>query len=107
MQELVAILEVPAGTTIGSTILYGEDTSVTFSVYSVDLTTGTPTLLGSGTVGTSLDHTDYTASLTDYLVLIVDVASTTADTIYGGVLSDATATQVQRVSPAAFLANDD
>ena len=100
-------MPVASGSTVGSMILYGDDNTVTYSVYSVDLTTGTPTLLGSGTVGTSLDFVDYTATLNDYLLVRVDVADPTGDTIFGGVLDDAGGTPSLRLSPDRFLVNDD
>ena len=111
VQELMAFPEVAKGVTIGSLIVHGEDTAVTFTAYSVAISTGTPTSLGSGTVGTLLDITDYTNSdSTTYLVLRVDVASTTADTIYGAILytdSTGTTSSSRPLSPGDFHVNDD
>jgi hypothetical protein len=83
-QDLMAIPPVTASATIKSVIIHGEDSAVTYSVYSVAMSTGTPTLLGSGTVGTLLDITDFTAASHANYLLIRFAASTTTQTIYGG-----------------------
>ena len=108
--ELIAIPTITKNKTVASVIVYGEDTAVTYSVYSVALSTGTPTLLGSGTVGTLLDITDFTSgNQADYL-LFRFAASTTSQTIYGGQLFTddlGTAYEFDSLTPVHFFVNDD
>jgi len=110
-QELIAFPRVSQGDTIASLIVHGEDSGVTITVYSVAIATGTPTSLGTGSVGTLLDITDYTNSDSTTLLMIrVDVADATSDTIYGAILytdDSGTTSSPLPVSPADFLANDD
>jgi len=90
--------------------VYGEDSAVTFSVYSVAVATGTSTLLGSGTVGTLLDITDFTTGNQANYMVIRFAASTTAQTIYGGLLfKDAGATLFEDMglTPRDFIVNND
>ena len=91
-------------------IVYGDDTSLNITVYSVDVTTGTATSLGSGTVGTLLDITDHNGLATIYLMIRVDVAATTTNTIYGGVLyidDSGSVPSTFNLTPKDFLVNDD
>ncbi|MHC5209261.1 MAG: hypothetical protein ACYTG2_00915 [Planctomycetota bacterium] len=96
--------------TVASLIVYGEDTAVTFDVYSVAVATGVATSLGSGTVGTLLDITDFTSGDQDDYMVLRFAASTTAQTIYGGklfALDNGTSTLDQGIRPQDFLVNDD
>lgn len=104
-RDLVATVDVPVGSTLGSMTLRGENNTVTYSVAKVDLTTGTITVLGAGTVGAALDFTDYAATINDYLMIRVNVADG-SDTLYGATLNNAGGTPVMRVVPSQFLAND-
>ena len=45
IEDLIAIPKTKANVTIMSVIAYGEDTTVTYSVYSVAVATGVSTLL--------------------------------------------------------------
>jgi hypothetical protein len=83
-QDLIAIPPVFNETSIRSVLVYGEDPTVTYSVYSVSLVTGVSTLLGSGTVGTLLDITDFQADNQVNYLLFRFAASATTHTIYGG-----------------------
>lgn len=73
---------------VASLVLHGDDPTVTYTVYQVHIVTGSPVVLGTGTVGTLLDITDFgqgpDGSL--YLLIEVDVTSPSAETIYGGML---------------------
>lgn len=110
VEDLVAIPDVKSASTVKSVIVYGEDTAVTFSVYSVAVTTGAATLLGSGTVGTLLDITDFVCGDQDNHLVLRFAASTTAQTIYGGKLyEDDAGTTVHELglTPRHFLVNND
>ena len=75
------------GQTVKSVILYGDDSSTTFTVFRVAVGTGTPTSLGSGTVGELLNIDDFSSSNNaSYLLIQVDVTNATTQTIYGGFL---------------------
>jgi len=96
---------------VRSLILHGQNSSVSFTVYQVDLTTGTPTSLGTGNVGTLLDITDFQdATNTQYLLIRVDVSNANSHTLFGGVLytDDAgTSPTTFSLRPVDFLINDD
>ena len=100
-----------SGENVASMILFGQDTSVTYSVYSVSLGTGTSSLLGNGTVGTLLDITNFnTTANTAYMMIRVNVSNTTTQTIYGGRMfkDDAgTAITQSAIVPRDFMVNDD
>jgi hypothetical protein len=107
---LVAIPVIKDGITIKSVMVYGEDTAVTYTVYSVAVSTGVATSLGNGTVGTLLDITDFTSGTQDDYLAIRVAASTTSQTIYGGKLyTDDSGTTVDGagLTPRDFLVNDD
>jgi hypothetical protein len=108
-QDLIATPETNRNSVIRSLIVYGEDTSVTYDVYSVAMSTGTPTLLGSGTVGTLLDITDFVTLDYDNYLLLRFAASTTAHTIYGGKLfgMDTGTPTGGVIRPQDFFGNDD
>lgn len=98
------------GVTIRSLIVYGEDTAVTYSVYDVTIATGTPTLLGSGTVGTLLDITDFSNGNQDSYLVLRFAATTTTQTLYGGRLfSDDAGLLIEDLPllPRDFVVNDD
>ncbi|MEM7310854.1 MAG: hypothetical protein AAF682_29555 [Planctomycetota bacterium] len=80
-----AIVEVPAGEIVGGIRLWGSDPAITYDVFAVHMPTGSPTLLGGGSVGDFADLTDYAASDVDYLLVRVNVTSP-AQRVYGGVL---------------------
>jgi hypothetical protein len=110
VQDLIAMPQVARSTTIRSLIVYGEDTGVTYDVYSVAVSTGAATLLGSGTVGTLLDITDFSSGDADNYLALRFAASTTAQTIYGGKLfrqDGGTQTADLGLRPQDFLVNDD
>jgi hypothetical protein len=110
-QELVAFPTVPLGETVASLILRGQNTSVTFTVHSVVISTGVATSLGSGTVGTLLNITDFTnATNTEYLLVRVNVSDPTSHTIFGGTLfknDGGTSVTQNALLPKDFLVNDD
>jgi len=89
---------------------------VTFTVYQVDVTTGNSTSLGSGTVGTLLDITDFQSTDNQhYMMMIVDTSHANADTIYGGRLVkvnnappfSSTDYSNDVITPRHFMVNDD
>jgi Collagen triple helix repeat (20 copies) len=90
-QELIAALQVPVGITVGALTVFGEDAGVAVELYRVALASGTRTLIGSGTVGVTLDCTDHVGNLNEYLLVRID-ASTSAQTIYGAQLHGADVT---------------
>ena len=104
--SLAAVLLVDPQIVVGSTVLYGKDSSVTWDLYSVKIATGTPTHLGTGTVNSTLDHADYTASGSEYLLVLVHVNSGPGQTIFGAHVNGTTGTPIQRVTPDQFLAVD-
>ncbi|MHC5209263.1 MAG: FG-GAP repeat domain-containing protein [Planctomycetota bacterium] len=109
IQDLIAIPVTPRNATLRSLTVYGEDPSVTYDVYSVAVETGTPTLLGSGTVGTLLDISDFiTTNYDNYMLLRFD-ASATSQTIYGGkMFGEDTGTPTAGViRPQDFIVNND
>ncbi|MHC5209259.1 MAG: FG-GAP-like repeat-containing protein [Planctomycetota bacterium] len=109
-QDLIAVPDLPSNSTIRSLIVFGEDTAVTYDVYSVSIATGAPLALGSGTVGTMLDIVDFTSGQTENYLVLRFAASTTSQTIFGGRLfRDDIGTQVHSVGilPQDFLVNDD
>jgi Collagen triple helix repeat (20 copies) len=96
-KKLVATVTLVSGSTYGSAIVYGEDTTDSVTVDRVNLTTGTRTSLGSGVVGTAINFADFAATLNDYLLLVVN-SNGAAKTIYGG--------HVNGVDAAAVLFSD-
>jgi hypothetical protein len=110
VQDLIAMPRVDGSATIRSLIVYGEDAGVTYSVYSVAVATGVPTLLGSGTVGTTLDITDFAASSQSNYLLLTFVASTTSQTLFGGKLftdDSGILPYANGILPSDFMLNDD
>ena len=82
---------------------------MTYDVYSVAATTGVATSIGSGTVGTLLDITDFFTGEYDNYMVLRFAASTASQTIYGGKLfgmNDGTAAGVG-ILPQDFVVNDD
>ena len=69
-------------------IILGQDNTVPVSVYSVNMLDGSPTLLGTGTVGTHVDIVDFINNppTSLYLLIKVGVTHPTSQTIYGGVM---------------------
>ncbi|MEM7310006.1 MAG: hypothetical protein AAF682_25245 [Planctomycetota bacterium] len=105
--ELVGVATVDPGVVVGSTIVYGQSPSVLYSVYRVNLTTGTSTLLGTSIVNNALNHADYTATIDEYLMIRVFVNQLSGQNIYGGQLRDAGNSPIARITPDAFMVNDD
>ena len=108
--ELIAIPALEANSTIRSVIVFGEDTGVTYEVYSVNISKGKPSLLGSGVIGTHLDIRNFnTGNQERYLLFRFD-ASTSAQTIFGGRLFSDEAGMVTTdvgLTPRDFIVNDD
>ena len=95
---------------VASTLILGQDTSVPVSIYSVDMIGGVSTLLGTGTVGTLIDHVDFfnNPATTLYLVIKIETSHATDDTIYGGILySDLGSSELNwNIPPANFVVVD-
>jgi hypothetical protein len=83
--KLHAIVEVPAGQTVSHVVLWGDTPGLSYSVFAVHAPTGSPTLLGGGVLGATVDLTDYTATVLDYVSIRVNVTSP-LQRIFGGVL---------------------
>jgi Collagen triple helix repeat (20 copies) len=79
---MTATVQPAVGTTIGSAIVYGENVADTVDVIRVNMTTGTPTVIGSGVVGSVVQFTDFAPTVNDYVMLRVN-ASGSSDTVYG------------------------
>jgi len=77
--------------------MYGQDSSVTCEVFKVDIEDGHRTQLGGPGSGGSIDFTDYTGSLDDYLVVKLAVAHANQDTVFGGVLLGADGSGTQTI----------
>ncbi|MBM3976567.1 MAG: collagen-like protein [Planctomycetes bacterium] len=99
-QELIATLQIPVGVTVGALTVFGEDTGVAVELYRVALANGARTLIGSGTVGVTINCTDHVGNLNEYLLVRVDV-STSAQTIYGAQLHGADVTAPLYTTPFA------
>jgi hypothetical protein len=106
---LVAFPQFRRAETCASLIVFGENSAVTYQVFNVDSTTGSPSLLGSGTMNTLLDISDYVQSTNSkYLVIKVFVTDLDNDTVYGGVLykNDAGTLELDfGLTPKDFLRN--
>ncbi len=103
--HVIAVLDVPPGTSIDRVEVYGEDPTVTFEVLHVDLTTGGVGLRGSSTVGTPFDPSDFFLTSTQYLA--VRIAATAAtQTTFGVLVIDGTGGTAARATPDRFLATD-
>lgn len=109
-EQLIAIPEMTGNATVRSIILYGSDPSVTFEVYNVEVRTGTPTLLGTGNVGTLLDIQDFfSRDFHHYLLIKVD-SSMTSQPVFGGRLfrnNTGTLASNTGLTPRDFMINDD
>lgn len=84
-KRLVATVQPAAGLTLGSVRVFGESSAVSYELFRVNLTTGTPTSLGSAAVNSALDFADFAPGLDDYLALRLS-ASSTAHTSFGAQL---------------------
>jgi hypothetical protein len=84
---LVAFPQFRRTDTCASLIVFGENPGITYQVFNVDAVTGSPALLGSGTMNTLLDISDYVQSSNNkYMMIKVFVTDIDNDTVFGGVL---------------------
>ena len=84
---LVAFLVIPTGYKATHARIYGNDTSVTFDVYSSDINDGDVTLLGSANVGSEANITDTNSTTTNFLVVVVNFDDKEEDKAYGGYIT--------------------
>ena len=93
--ELWAFINIPEGMKATHTHIKGLDSGsdgssvddFVIEVFSYSLSNGGTTSLGTGVVGTNLNHTDLTATATNCLAIRVDtadIAGSDTDVVYGG-----------------------
>jgi hypothetical protein len=79
--KLFASVAIPMGFKATEVIIYGSATSA-ITVYEADINSKTVTSKGTGNIGTSIDITDVTADLTNYL--LIEMAQASGEEVYGG-----------------------
>lgn len=80
--EVFCFIPIPTNYKATHVMIYGNSTD-SITVYEGDITDGSYTSKGTGSMGTEIDITDVTSSDTNYLSIFVNINST-LDLIYGG-----------------------